>query len=442
MKYSHYISQLEEHILFLIYENQSLEEENDNLKKRLLAYENPHTPPSLQQFKKKKDDSDDKKKLGAPKGHKGVTREKPIPEEKITVIADHCESCGSGHIKITDKKTNTIIEDLPPPGKIQVIEYERYQVECYECGHKSYSKHKDCPQEGNFGVLLLLYMVMLKFHLRGPIRKVREYLKHAHSFIISPKGILDSLNRVGNACNKEYDRVLIKIRNSKWCHIDETSFTVNKDKWWLWIFRSDQNDVLFVIRKSRGSKVVKEILGDDWDKPIISDGWSAYTYIPIVQRCWAHLIREVDADKDFSEKGYEMSEKVHSVFNNLKKILDNEVDLNERIKQKEILESRVSEIINEYKPYNELKKPLTYLENGQGKWFTCLQYPGMEPTNNLAEQTLRESVIYRKIIGAFRSEEGSQNYQYISSLLASWILQGKNIWEELETLLRQELCLS
>jgi len=89
-----------------------------------------------------------------------------------------------------------------------------------------------------------------------------------------------------------------------------------------------------------------------------------------------------------------------------------------------------------------LKKPLTYLENGQSKWFTCLLYPGMEPTNNLAEQTLRESVIYRKIIGSFRSEEGSQNYQYISSLLSSWILQEKNIWEELETLLRKELCLS
>ncbi|MCJ7571442.1 MAG: transposase, partial [Candidatus Thermoplasmatota archaeon] len=65
-----------------------------------------------------------------------------------------------------------------------------------------------------------------------------------------------------------------------------------------------------------------------------------------------------------------------------------------------------------------------------------------QPTNNLAEQAIREHVIMRKIIGTFRSEEGSENYQFIASLLATWRLQGKNMSEELENLLRHELCLS
>ena len=66
----------------------------------------------------------------------------------------------------------------------------------------------------------------------------------------------------------------------------------------------------------------------------------------------------------------------------------------------------------------------------------------MEPTNNLAEQAIREHVIIRKIIGCFRSDKGAKNYQYIASLLASWKLQDKNIFEELEAILRKELCLS
>ncbi len=89
-----------------------------------------------------------------------------------------------------------------------------------------------------------------------------------------------------------------------------------------------------------------------------------------------------------------------------------------------------------------MKKPLTYLKNGFGRWYTCILYPGMEPTNNLGEQAMREHVIMRKIIGCFRSEKGAENYQYIASLLATWRLQGKNGFEELEGLLRQELCLS
>ena len=66
----------------------------------------------------------------------------------------------------------------------------------------------------------------------------------------------------------------------------------------------------------------------------------------------------------------------------------------------------------------------------------------LTPTNNLGEQAMREHVILRKIIGCFRSENEVENYQYIISLLADWKLQGKNGFEELEKLLRRELCMN
>jgi hypothetical protein len=91
-------------------------------------------------------------------------------------------------------------------------------------------------------------------------------------------------------------------------------------------------------------------------------------------------------------------------------------------------------------PFGELHKPIEYICNGLGSWFTCLLYKGMEPTNNLAEQAIREHVVIRKIIGTFRSENGSQNYQYISSLLATWRLQGKSMFVEMDKILRKELC--
>ncbi|EQD60876.1 hypothetical protein B1A_09935, partial [mine drainage metagenome] len=80
----------------------------------------------------------------------------------------------------------------------------------------------------------------------------------------------------------------------------------------------------------------------------------------------------------------------------------------------------------------ELHKPVEYIRNGLGNWFTCLLYPGMEPTNNLAEQAIREHVVIRKIIGTFRSESGSQNYQYIASLLSTWRLKGMDMFAEMD----------
>ena len=163
-----------------------------------------------------------------------------------------------------------------------------------------------------------------------------------------------------------------------------------------------------------------------------------FTHLTIIQRCWAHLIRKVDAFKSFG-KGEELSDEIHAMFSELKKSLKSE-DMDLRKSMKENFDGRMEDLVKRYDPFGELHKPVEYIRNGLGSWFTCLLYPGMEPTNNLAEQAIREHVVIRKIIGTFRSENGSQNYQYISSLLATWNLKGKSMFVEMDKILRKELC--
>ena len=151
-------------------------------------------------------------------------------------------------------------------------------------------------------------------------------------------------------------------------------------------------------------------MGEDFHGPAIVDGWRVYSYLTIIQRCWAHLIREVDAFKS-SEKGKELSEEIHSMFKELKESLKSE-DMDDRRLMKEKYGKKMEDLVKRYDSYGKLHKPVEYIRNGLGNWFTCLLYPGMEPTNNLAEQAIREHVVIRKIIGTFRSENGSQNYQY------------------------------
>ncbi|MGC8622089.1 MAG: hypothetical protein ACP5U0_09265 [Caldisphaera sp.] len=109
-------------------------------------------------------------------GHKGETRKRQEPDEIIDVVADHCESCGSTHIERLNNVEKTIIEDIPPPQKIKVTQYNRWEVKCLNCGHTFISKHEDCPREGNLGIYMLVYITMLKYHLRGVIRKIRDFL--------------------------------------------------------------------------------------------------------------------------------------------------------------------------------------------------------------------------------------------------------------------------
>ncbi len=46
----------------------------------------------------------------------------------------------------------------------------------------------------------------------------------------------------------------------------------------------------------------------------------------------------------------------------------------------------------------------------------------MQPTDNVAKQTIHEHVVMRKIIGAFRSNRGLENHKRIVSVLATWRL--------------------
>lgn len=441
-----YIRQLEE----TLKRNQELEKENEKLKieveelkKKLLFYENPHTPPSAKKADKTSTENIPvPKKRGAPNGHKGATRPAKEPDEIIDVIADHCEKCGGSNIEKQEKCETSVIEDLPPPQKIKTTHYNRWGVKCKDCGHQFISKHPDCPKTGNFGIFLLVYIVMLKFHLRGVIRKIQDFLIQYNNFEISPKGIHDILLRVGSACKNDYEDKIQKIRSAKWRYIDETGIKVNGENWWLWIFRTDTNETLVVIRKSRGTKVLEEILGLGHKGANIADGWRAYSWIDKLQRCWAHLLREVDHFIDMSENGKRLSEDIRACFKKLRDFLDRDPSIEERREKKIIFEKELEAVVAKYSDFKELEKPLTYIKNGFGCWYTCMLYPGMEPTNNLGEQAMREHVIMRKIIGCFRSENGAENYQYIASLLATSRLQGKNGFEELEKVIRQELCLS
>jgi transposase len=434
-QFEHRINQLEE-------ENKELKKRITYLENKLKAYENPHTPPSYRRFKNN-NRTNLSGKRGAPPGHHGATRQRPEPDEIIPVTMDTCPQCGTYLGDFIDVESHTI-EEIPPPQNIKVTRYDIHTYVCSGCGCKITATHKDCPRVGNLGIRLMTHITMMKFRQRGVLRRIQESLKEQHGFPLSPKGIHDVLLRVGDACHPEYTQLLQRIRTSSWKYTDETGMPVNGENWWLWIFRTNKDDVLTVIRPSRGKKVLEEILGidDDVYGATVNDGWRSYQWLPVVQRCWAHLLREVDSGKDLTEHEQMLSEEMHRRFRLLKEFLGKDPPMKQRQQMKERWDKELSTFIDVYLEYNDTRVKAQYIKNGLGCWYTCLLYPGMQPTNNLGEQAIRDHVIMRKIIGTFRSEKGSENYQFIASLLATWKMQGKNMYEELENLLRRELCLS
>ena len=259
----------------------------------------------------------------------------------------------------------------------------------------------------------------MKFEERQTFRKIKDSLERRWKLYVTPASIMHLNQRVSFALEAEHTKLIAKIRASDVVYADETSLRINGIKSWIWIFVA-KDAVLCVIRKSRGSGVVKEILGDS-EGILVCDGWKPYTSCRrVIQRCWAHLLRE--ADETESKKLYEL---LCQLFADAKSGI-------ERTEAEERLRSILSHCYKGEKSVNLLKK----IRNGFDNWFTFLTYQNVEPTNNTAERALREHVVIRKIIGGLRSEKGARVHEVIMSWFATWKLAGLNLFTTLVSFLR------
>ena len=85
-----------------------------------------------------------------------------------------------------------------------------------------------------------------------------------------------------------------RVRHARIVNVDETGEKVDGKNYWLWVFTTE-TDTLFAIRKSRGKKVLDEVLGKDFKGYLGCDGWKSYSnFTGRLQRCWAHLLREAE----------------------------------------------------------------------------------------------------------------------------------------------------
>jgi len=233
----------------------------------------------------------------------------------------------------------------------------------------------------------------------------------------------------------------LRVRNAEKVYVDETSFSVLGKNQWVWVFRTT-SDILLVIRPSRGSNVLEEILGREYSGVVICDCWRAYNFLSstaLIQRCWAHLLRK-SGDLSDTVPGRHLHEKLLTLFTEIKKFNEGNPTERQRKLRYRKMTAKLKKLTTYYSRYEHLTGVVKYINFNLENWFTCIKVAGIEPTNNYAEQAIRETVIVRKIIGAFRSETGKQNYETLASLIATWQLSGLDLKTQLRQMLLKNLC--
>jgi len=414
----------------LMEQNEQLKRENEllrariaELEARLAQYENAHTPPSLMRGRRLKKNVSNKGKPGQKTGHKGVTRPLATPDSQVEITADRCPDCGAW-LGTPFRIESKVIEEIPEPQPVMVTEYKIGHYRCPHCHREVIANDASFPNKGKFGNNMIAQATLLKYEDRLPHRKIQSAMKRTHGLKISPATIFDLTRRAAEAVQSDYDAILDKIRSASILHVDETGIHVQGKNYWIWTFTTPA-ETFFVIRKSRGTKVLLEVLTRRFKGIIVCDGWKSYAcFTNRLQRCWAHLLRE---SKDLSEK-IDEAIPLHNALKELYESLNDALAKDPPPEIRSGLWQSARETLQHWinKEYSAVKiqKFIGKISNGFDYWFTFILNPGVEPTNNRAERALRPQVVLRKIMGTLRNDKGTSIHERIMTMLATWGQRG------------------
>ena len=394
------------------------------LEQRLSKHENSNTPPSAGGSYPEREPSG--KKPGAQPGHVGTTREQKKPDEvRDAPPLTECPKC---HHTLGDPIGSIpyIFEDLPPIQSAKTIQVNQSVYKCPCCGEILIATDPKCPKSGLFGFNVIAEVVMMRFNQRLPLRKIKQVLYEQFKLDLTPATIWALIKRAADAGEAEYNKIFKEMYKQRVVNADETSRNVNGNLRWLWVFVSSVS-ILYLAGKSRGRKVIEEVLGVDFAGSLGCDGWKPYTFIKILQRCWAHVLRE---SKTLSQKVKGTAIQIHESLKGMFVVAENARKAALSTAERQLIYDELTQtllsVIQLAKEHEETLKFGKKIENGMGHWFTAVLHPEIELTNNVAERALRELVIQRKISGSLRSEDGAHAMGVLMTLLATWKLQGKN----------------
>ena len=412
--------------------------EIEKLKRKLKRYENPHTPSSKQGFDKPEAQG---LTVGRKKGkryvHERTTRPIDIPNAPpVTVTADINPSTGNPNIAETGYYIERIITDI----KIEkiVTKYTILEYKDLDTGEMFFAKHPDVPEIGIFGKNITALVNSLHFEYRVTLAGVADIFTNVADIPMTPPTVLELCNRAADKLEPKYQDINVKLRESNVINADETGSNQNGKSEWLWGFFTPLFAYL-VFYQQRGGDIVEKILGKHFKGILGCDGWGTYKVFSeahgiLLQRCWAHLIREVKKTcKDVKDLN-DAYVWICDMFEEIKRL--------RKIKSRKIRQKGYDKIVAEmemwtqiYYVHDGMKELVNKVKNGKEFWFTCVLFPEVEPTNNRAERGLRKFVVIEKIIGCLRSEKGKRNMQVMLSLFQTWRLQGLNPYKELRAAL-------
>ncbi|MBC8285832.1 MAG: IS66 family transposase [Nitrospinae bacterium] len=400
--------------------------------------------------KKKKKKGSKKLKKGAQPGHEKHERS-PFPYEDLDYFhpyeLDACPECGGTHLKPLDLEPRIIQQVELEKFVLAKEEHCSYAYWCEDCQKVHYAPFPDeVYKEGLFKARLTALVAYMKNVCHASFSTIRKFIKDILGEKVSRGYLSKLITKVSQSLEKPYEELLDRLPLETIINVDETGHKENGDRFWTWVFKAELY-VLFRIDKSRGSQVLIEVLGQEFNGVLGCDYFSAYRkfmkdFNVSVQFCLAHLIRNIKfltSLPDKETKAY--GEKLLQAYRNLFKIIHEQESVTKAVfrtrlnMQKQlILKIAIDEAPSKLNTDGkEEKKEAQNMANRfrlyGDAYFAFITTPGVDPTNNIAEQAIRFVVIDRHVTQGTRGINGRKANERLWTVIATCSLHGRSAYD-------------
>jgi transposase len=392
-----------------------------------------------------------KKKRGAPVGHPGWVRPKPDHIDRTVQVPAPtiCPHCQSQDLTPMEEATEHLQEDIVIQPRTLVTRYRHGQAFCPRCHRPVIQAGEEELLNAPIGPVAKSVALYLRYRIGIPYRKTAELFRELFGLKFVPASALLFDRQAAAQGEPLYEDLREKIRTSDVIHGDETSWRSDGLGHHVW-FAGNENLAFFHIDRHRSAEVAQTIFGEGFAGTLVRDRYAAYNGIGADwQVCLAHITtnaKEIDGEhallpqtqKDLATGSF--CARVRDLCARLCEVGAKLKSGHIPWKQAAQIEKRSTKELNQickhplrFKPAETLR---TFLAGPEQKFlFTFLRRPGVPPTNNHAEQSLRHLVIFRKICFGTRSDSGLKTHSILPSLVQTARRQGVHPREFLQTLL-------
>jgi transposase len=312
-----------------------------------------------------------------------------------------------------------------------VTEYQRHRLTC-RCGITTCAPLPAGVPSGQAGPRLVAFSGLLMSCFRQSKRRAALFLSMILRQPASP-GWLVSLQQIASqAVQPAHDELVKQLPAEPILHVDESPSKEGKSKSWIWTFVA-ATFTLFATRTSRAADILRDWLGEAYAGVIHCDRARMYWSFGRLQWCWAHLQRDIQGLIDSScattrRLGHDLMRPTKELFALWAKVRDGTLSRSAFRQQMVPIRARVESLL--LRGYFDARvagfcKGL--LDHKEHLW-TFVEVEGVEPTNNRAEQALRQAVIWRKLSFGTQSSDGSRFVERMLTVVETCRRQKRDVF--------------